>query len=175
MVVSKPKPRSIADALATEIMETVPYIMYFIRTAVRRNEQSVLSIPQIRVLAFIDKCPGSSLSRLSESLGVTGATASTMVDRLVKAGLVERSADPVNRRNIILRLTRSGEAQLLANRRVAISALAAELDKLSKEDAAKVEEALLILQGVFREAGSRQDSRPDSRSDSQQIALVDEK
>lgn len=159
MVVSKPKLRSIADALATEIMETVPYIMYFIRTAVRSDERSVLSIPQIRVLAFIDKCPGSSLTRLSEAIGVTGPTASTMVDRLVKAGLVERSADPLNRRNIILRLTRSGETQLLANQRVAVSALSCELDKLSKEDAVKVQEALSILKKVFREAGPVEDCR----------------
>lgn len=141
--------------LASRLMETVPLIMYHIRSNVLHNGETVTSLPQTRVLAFIHNCPGSSLSRLADSLAVTRATASTMVDKLVRSGMVVRTTDPTDRRNVILSLTKSGERQLLATRRIAIAELAEVVKALPPEKLATMEESLGLLKDLFSQANAR--------------------
>lgn len=50
-----------------------------------------------------------SQSELAEQLGVEGATIAGMVDRLVKAGLIERRASPDDRRVRLIVLTAAGK------------------------------------------------------------------
>jgi DNA-binding MarR family transcriptional regulator len=122
---------------------------------VLHNGETVTSLPQTRVLAFIHNCPGSSLSRLADSLAVTRATASTMVDKLVRSDMVVRTTDPTDRRNVILSLTRSGESQLLATRRIAIAELAEVVKALPPEKLATMEESLGLLKDLFSQANAR--------------------
>jgi DNA-binding MarR family transcriptional regulator len=129
--------------------------MYHIRSNVLHNGETVTSLPQTRVLAFIHNCPGSSLSRLADSLAVTRATASTMVDKLVRSDMVVRTTDPTDRRNVILSLTRSGESQLLATRRIAIAELAEVVKALPPEKLATMEESLGLLKDLFSQANAR--------------------
>ena len=53
-----------------------------------------------------------SLTGLSEALDLDRSTLSRTVDSLVKAGLVERSDDPADRRSLRLALTPSGAAKV---------------------------------------------------------------
>src|SRR3954454_22327980 len=71
-----------------------------------------LSLPQYRVLALLGE--GSSASSvLARRLAVSAPTVTSVVDGLVARGLVEREADPEDRRRLTLLLTRDG-AKLLA-------------------------------------------------------------
>lgn len=144
-----------AGGLALRLMETVPLIMYHIRSNVLRQGETVTTLPQTRVLAFIHNCPGSSLSRLAESLAVTRATASTMVDKLVRAELVVRTTDPTDRRNVILSLTRAGERQLQATRSVAVGELTSVLQELPPEKLAELEQSVTILKDLFSQANAK--------------------
>lgn len=146
-------------ALAARLIETVPLIMYHIRSNALRHGQSLTSLPQTRVLAFINNCPGSSLSRLAESLAVTRASASTMVDKLVRSQLVVRTTDPIDRRNVILSLTAAGESQLKAARRAAIEELAAVVEQLPGEKLVTLEESLSLLKDVFSQANANLSKR----------------
>jgi len=152
-----------ARNLAAKLMETVPLVMYHIRSKVLHNGETVTSLPQTRVLAFIHNCPGSSLSRLADSLAVTRATASTMVDKLVRAAMVVRTTDPTDRRNIILSLTKAGEDQLLATRRIAIAEIAELVKDLPAEKLAALEESLGLLKEVFSQANADQVNRGERR------------
>lgn len=60
-------------------------------------------------LMLVERNPGIQQSRLGEALGVARSGAMTMVDRLERLGLVERRADPHDRRAYGLFLTRDGE------------------------------------------------------------------
>lgn len=66
--------------------------------------------PQWRVLAAIRRDPGANQCALAGLLEVEPITAGRMVDRLEKMGLVERRADPADRRSWRLHLTAPGEA-----------------------------------------------------------------
>jgi DNA-binding MarR family transcriptional regulator len=78
-----------------------------------------------------------------------------MVDKLVRSDMVVRTTDPTDRRNVILSLTRSGESQLLATRRIAIAELAEVVKALPPEKLATMEESLGLLKDLFSQANAR--------------------
>jgi len=72
-----------------------------------------LSLPQYRVLALLGE--GSSASSvLARRLAVSPPSVTAVVDGLVGRGLVEREADPEDRRRLTLLLTRDGAKFLAA-------------------------------------------------------------
>jgi DNA-binding MarR family transcriptional regulator len=98
-----------SEQCAAELMETIHPIMQFIRVEMRSQREPSLSVPQFRLLAFLSRHPGISLSEVAEHLGVTRATASAMTDRLVQRSYVDRAVHPQERRQIMLKLTDSGQ------------------------------------------------------------------
>jgi long-chain acyl-CoA synthetase len=72
-----------------------------------------LSLPQYRVLALLGE--GSTASSvLARRLAVSPPSVTAVVDGLVGRGLVERRADPEDRRRLTLLLTRDGKRLLTA-------------------------------------------------------------
>ena len=65
--------------------------------------------PQWRALAALGRTPGMTQAALASWLEVEAITAGRMIDRLEKAGLVERRADPADRRAWRLYLTPAAE------------------------------------------------------------------
>lgn len=118
------------ERCARRILEVVPLVMRVIRREMRGAMGEKLSVPQFRVLAILGRQGGSSLSAVAEHLGVTGATASNMVDRLVRRGLVSREPDPAERRRVMLDLTAEGAAMLAHARTQARAYLAGRLSAL---------------------------------------------
>jgi DNA-binding MarR family transcriptional regulator len=100
------------DQVAAAILETIPLSMRAIREQVRSGLGANLSVPQFRLLRFVRRNPGTSLSPLAEHLGTTLPAASQLVERLVRAGLVTREQHPEERRRVELRLTEAGGATL---------------------------------------------------------------
>ncbi len=85
-----------------------------------------LSLPQYRVLALLGE--GSTASSvLARRLAVSAPTVTSVVDGLVGRGLVEREADPEDRRRLTLLLTRDGAKLLTA----ADAAAEARLDEIT--------------------------------------------
>jgi DNA-binding MarR family transcriptional regulator len=85
-----------------------------------------LSLPQYRVLALLgDGSTASSV--LARQLAVRPPTVTAVVDGLVGRGLVERRADPEDRRRLTLSLTRDGRKALAA----ADAAAEARLDEIA--------------------------------------------
>lgn len=141
---------------AAELMETIPVIMQFIRTEMRGQREPSLSVPQFRVLVFLARYPNSSLSELAEHLGVTRATASTMTNRLVQQGLVDRREDPQQRRQIMLKLTQIGSDRLEEMRAITRNKIADLLDGVTIEELANISAGFTILRKVFTENISNQ-------------------
>ncbi len=134
---------------ATELMETIPAVMQFIRTEMRGQNAALLSVPQFRVLAFLSRRPGSSLSEVAEHLGVTRATASAMTDRLVQRGFLSRIDDPQKRRQVMLDLTEIGSNQLQQSRGKTRDTIAALMQPLTEEQLLDMSTGLAILRKVF--------------------------
>ncbi|HEX6957740.1 MAG TPA: MarR family winged helix-turn-helix transcriptional regulator [Ferrovibrio sp.] len=78
----------------------------------RRVGDTGISPSLYSALILIERNPGLQQSRLGEALGVARSGAMTMVDRLESLKLVERRADPHDRRAYGLFLTATGRARM---------------------------------------------------------------
>jgi DNA-binding MarR family transcriptional regulator len=141
-----------ANECAAQLMEAVHPVVQFIRTEMRSQREPALSVPQFRVLAFLSLHAGASLSEVAEHLGVTRATASTNVDRLVQRGLVDRTDHPHQRRQVVLKLTPTGSSCLEAMKAITQQRIAVLLKQLPSQELAQVKAGLQILQEVFQQA-----------------------
>lgn len=139
------------ELCAREVMETIPLVMRCIRGEMRSRRAPLLSVPQFRVLTFLNGMPRAPLSRVAEHLGVTRSTASAIVDRLVRRELVNRTEDPQERRCVVLTLTPAGTQHLQQAREATCAHLAKVLAGLSPADLLQVEAGLTLLGRAFQE------------------------
>jgi DNA-binding MarR family transcriptional regulator len=86
---------------------------------------------------------------VAEHLGVTKATASAMVDRLVQRGLIDRASHPQERRQVILKLTAVGGEHYQHSREKTSAEIATRLQQLSEEQLATISLGLNILKKVL--------------------------
>lgn len=138
-----------ASQCARDVMDAVPLVMRFIRTEMRRGGERFASVPQFRTLAFVDRNPGTSLTDVAMHLGVTPATASALVDRLVRRGLLTRDSHPHERRRVTLSLTRTGARHLNDARAATRRRLEQALASLSAPDLAAISAGASLLRQVF--------------------------
>ncbi|MER3495061.1 MAG: MarR family transcriptional regulator [Mastigocladus sp. ERB_26_2] len=136
---------------AARVMETIPLLMRFIRADMRTHSADCLSIPQLRSLAFLKRNPGASLSEVAEHLGVTCATASTTIERLVQRNLVQRTDHPQERRRVVLNLTEEGKQLLEESQQKTRAHIAEILKDLTPEQVSQIEEGLTLLKNVFEQ------------------------
>ncbi|GAA6624057.1 MarR family winged helix-turn-helix transcriptional regulator [Scytonema sp. NUACC26] len=151
--------KTTSQECAAKVMETIPLVMRAIRADMRAQGSTTLSVPQFRTLAFLDRNPGASLSDLAEHLGVTRATASATVERLVQRAYVHRNDHPQERRRIVLKLTEAGNHHLQQAREQTRTHIADLLKHLSEKQILQIEEGLILLKEVFEEAF--QEREPD--------------
>lgn len=87
----------------------------FSRTAkvlVRRFDERLgehgVSAPRSRLVAEVARSQPVRLTELAVAVGIAQGTASTLVDALVRDGLLERRASAEDRRSVLLRVTDEG-------------------------------------------------------------------
>ena len=68
-----------------------------------------LTMPQLKVILLLFTGGPARMSVIASDLGVSLATATGVVDRLVQRGLVAREGDPEDRRVVLCRLSEKGE------------------------------------------------------------------
>jgi DNA-binding MarR family transcriptional regulator len=130
---------------ARAVLEVVPQAIRFLRKEMRHEAGEGLSVPQFRVLAFIGRTPGASLSAVAAFVGVADPTASAMVERLVRRVLVRREGDPAERRRIMLTLTPHGAALLERARAHARTCVEERLAGLDDSELATLSAGLELL------------------------------
>lgn len=136
---------------AAEILEAVPAAIRFIRTQMRRYRGSDLSVPQFRTLAFIHSHPGSSLSAVSDWLGLSLPATSRLVGGLVRKKLVCRRIPPGNRRVVALSISARGDRAVSAARRATVMRLAAVVAPLGNDEREAIRSALFSLRHEFED------------------------
>ena len=78
-----------------------------------RADLNRITVNQARIFGYIFSRSGTiRITRLARDLDVTVAAAGQAVDRLVKAGLVDRRVDPADRRAFAITVSRKGIARL---------------------------------------------------------------
>jgi DNA-binding MarR family transcriptional regulator len=135
-----------------------------LRRALRRLVRSELPfdtpMAQIEVMQLLADRPGLRAGEVGEALMLAPTTVSTLVGALLAHDLIDRRADPSDRRAWQLHLTASGQQQLAdwqqSNRRVLRDA-ASELDAA---DLRALHDAVPALAKLVAELDSRRGAAP---------------
>ncbi len=104
-----------------------------------------MSTPQLKALLLISEEKEIRMRELARRLGGSFSNATVLVDRLVERGLVERLAEPQDRRVVLVHTTEEGQSlieQLITSWRTISAPL---LENLTSEERATVQEALRLL------------------------------
>src|SRR5437867_1708747 len=115
-------------AISKRLLTILPPIVHKIRAQARIAAKGRLTMPQFRILAYIDRglC---NVGSLAEEAAVAQPTMSKMVDGLVNRGLIRRIADKTDRRSIKLALTKKGALALSASKRALESHMSKDFAK----------------------------------------------
>ena len=125
--------------------ELRPVLLRLARDLRRETEQLGITSRQATLLWLVRSHPGLSLRQLAAEEGISAPALSGHVDRLEKAGLIERVRDEKDRRRVGLTLTEAGEGLLRRIRARRTTWLTDRLRGLDDEDVAAIEAAIAPL------------------------------
>jgi len=133
--------------LSPEIMaaELRPVLLRLARELRKETEQLGITARQATLLWLVKRSPGLSLAELASEEGISAPAMSGHVDRLERAGLIERVRSDDDRRRVGLRLTEDGSRLMRRVRARRTSWLADRLGALQPAELDAVEAALPAL------------------------------
>ena len=108
-----------------------------------------LTMQQLKVLIVL-YAGQASMSQLAESLHVTQATVTGIIDRLLAHGLVRRENDPADRRMVVINLTEQGRKMMNRLFEAVQIHMNEILKQLSLVELKTVAQAMNILHSVYK-------------------------
>lgn len=135
---------------------TLLYVMKQVELAVRSHLDDVfrpigMTALQYTALTVLERHPDLTSAQLARNSFVTAQTMADMVTALQERGLIERHRDAMDRRRLVLALTRDGRA-LLSRYRGKVAALEEQmLAGLSDRDARTLRRSLLTCRANLAE------------------------
>jgi DNA-binding MarR family transcriptional regulator len=140
---------------ASLIATVAPVMRHLVAHARRRRAWSELTYQQYNVLRMIDTMGPQPQAEVARRLMVTAPVVTRLASALVDASLVERHADPGDRRAVLLELTPTGRRRARAMRRDLLAAARELLEPLPEERRAAVGAALEELQVLLPDHSAR--------------------
>jgi len=137
--------------LSSELVadELRPVLLRLARELRKETEQLGVTAPQATLLWLVKRSPGLSLAELAAEEGISPPALSGHVDRLERAGLLERVRSSEDRRRVGLRLTEDGARLLRRIRARRTTWLTERLGALDPAELEAIEEAVPALQRLL--------------------------
>jgi DNA-binding MarR family transcriptional regulator len=126
-----------------------PVLLRLARELRRETEQLGVTARQATLLWLVKRSPGLSLAELAAEEGISPPALSGHVDRLERAGLIERVRSTEDRRRVGLRLTAEGARLLRRLRARRTTWLAEHLRALDPAELEAIEAAIPALQQLL--------------------------
>lgn len=134
------------DAVASELR---PVLLRLARELRKETEQLGITARQATLLWLVKRSPGLSLAELAAEEGISPPALSGHVDRLERAGLIERVRSIEDRRRVGLRLTDDGLRLLKRVRARRTTWLSDRMGTLEPTELEAIEEAIPALQRLL--------------------------
>jgi DNA-binding MarR family transcriptional regulator len=131
-----------AESVAADLR---PVLLRLARELRKETEQLGVTARQTTLLWLVKRSPGLSLAELAAEEGISAPAMSGHVDRLERAGLLERERSSDDRRRVGLRLTDEGERLMRRVRARRTTWLADRLRALEPNELEAVDAALPAL------------------------------
>jgi MarR family transcriptional regulator for hemolysin len=145
---------TLARDCAAAVLDAIPGLMRVIRLHMRSHRLPGMSVPQFRVLGFLDRYGPATLSGAAEHVGPTLPSMSRMVQSLVEEKVVQRHAGLPDRRTVSLEITAKGRRILDGAHEATVKQLASQIQSLSARQVGQLKEAMDLL-GLVVGDGSR--------------------
>jgi DNA-binding MarR family transcriptional regulator len=142
-MVSSPDPVAVADRLHSAAI-------HLLRRLRKEDVASGIGPARLSALSVLVFGGPMSLGSLAAAEQVRPPTMSRIVTGLQARGLVARTSDPRDGRQVILRATAAGTRVLQQGRRRRITALAGRLRPLAPRQLATLAEAAALIEGAVR-------------------------
>ncbi len=110
-----------------------------------REEPNAVNMHQMHTLVFIQENPNITMSSLAKILHISQASATPLVARLQKMGLVRRATDRKNRTMVRLQLTEKGKKHLNSSLQVCQKELHDIFSRIPADDRKQFSNILLNL------------------------------
>ena len=130
------------EAVAADLR---PVLLRLARELRKETEQLGITARQATFLWLVPRSPGVALAELATEEGISPPAMSGHVDRLERAGLLERERSSDDRRRVGLRLTDEGERLMRRVRARRTTWLAGRLSMLEPAELEAVEAAVPAL------------------------------
>jgi DNA-binding MarR family transcriptional regulator len=101
-----------------------------------------LTLPQFLILTAVSQYPGVSQLKVAQYLDLTQAAISKQMKLMLDQGLIERSENPKNRREHVLRPTAKGKKLLTSGTKVLDRKMSEVFESLSEPDRVELMSAL---------------------------------
>jgi len=149
-VKTKPAPTNLD---AVELANRLRPVLLHVTRHLRREVHALgVSPGQVSILSAVGDRPGIGVADLAAREGTSVPSISVHIDRLEKAGLVERHSDEVDRRRVGLTVTAAGKRVLHAVRSRRTAWLATRLQTLSPDQLEAVDAAIGPLSALVERA-----------------------
>lgn len=135
-----------AETVAADLR---PVLLRLARELRKETEQLGITARQATLLWLVKRRPGLSLAELAAEEGISPPALSGHVDRLERAGLIERLRSTDDRRRVGLRLTDDGARLLRRVRARRTTWLADRLRALEPAELDAIEDAVPALQALL--------------------------
>jgi DNA-binding MarR family transcriptional regulator len=137
-----------SDGVATELR---PVLLRLARELRKETEQLGITARQATLLWLVKRSPGLSLAELAAEEGISPPALSGNVDRLERAGLLQRVRSSEDRRRVGLELTEDGVKLMRRIRARRTTWLAGRLGALAPEDLEAIAAAAPALRRLLGE------------------------
>ena len=117
----------------------------------RQEASQGLSPSLTSALATVDTHGPLTPSELAKRERIQRPTATRLVGRLEELGVLQRAADPLDRRSSLLSVTPSGHALMEELRQRKTAYLAARLEQLDRDERATLDHAAAILERLLED------------------------
>jgi DNA-binding MarR family transcriptional regulator len=119
--------------------------VYGLLSTLLRRAPRDISLTSLATLSTLDRAGAKKITELAAIEGVTQPSMTTLIAGLEKAGLVERSSDPNDKRVSMVSLTSAGRDYIRHRRQVGTEAFATLVSELPPAEAAALAAAVPAL------------------------------
>ncbi|MEV5748066.1 MarR family transcriptional regulator [Actinoallomurus sp. NPDC052308] len=135
------------------------------RRLVRRRLRDAAPPPdlrpaQVELMVVVDRNPGMSVAAAARELRLADNSVSTLVNQLVRAGMLRRETDPDDRRAARLEVTDAARRRIADWRDRRARLVGARLEELSEEDRETITAALPALRRLLARLAEPTDGAP---------------